>query len=413
MGNNLLLKHESRRINIIGGLLLALLMLVAGMTVYTVMQRQAERILGNRLEASLRQDISQFENQITQGVTNTLTGSSRPFMIRNLKLHNAEPGNAVAKYELQQIAQSFLSSFTAVSLLDVRGNEVVRAGHFSQQPELRVALNTKDRVFLLWDGEFILNVSVDIHDQQGRSVGNLMTEAKLPALTRAISNVELIGKTGDLGVCALQEKDPGTMQCFPFMSARGKGTKRLPRLINNKTLPMSYALDGKAGIIFTPDYRQIPVAAAYAPIGSLGLGMVMKIDQTELFSPIADQIKPVWPILITLIIVGIVLLRWMMMPIVRKLISSEQELRVAATAFETREAIFITDQHRRIVQVNRAFTRLSGYSAEEMVGQTLSLFQPDTDHAESYQKMWVSVGRDKYYQGETQIKYKGGELFPI
>src|SRR5450759_4233611 len=46
-----------------------------------------------------------------------------------------------------------------------------------------------------------------------------------------------------------------------------------------------------------------------------------------------------------------------------------QQLRIAAAAFETREGIMIFDPDRRILRVNGAFTRLTGYSAEEVIGQ--------------------------------------------
>ena len=49
---------------------------------------------------------------------------------------------------------------------------------------------------------------------------------------------------------------------------------------------------------------------------------------------------------------------------------AEEELRIAAIAFESQEGMMVTDANRVIVRVNQAFTRLTGYSAEEAVGQT-------------------------------------------
>jgi PAS domain S-box-containing protein len=48
----------------------------------------------------------------------------------------------------------------------------------------------------------------------------------------------------------------------------------------------------------------------------------------------------------------------------------EDEMRIAATAFESQQGMTITDAQRVILRVNKAFTAITGYSAEEAVGQT-------------------------------------------
>jgi PAS domain S-box-containing protein len=56
---------------------------------------------------------------------------------------------------------------------------------------------------------------------------------------------------------------------------------------------------------------------------------------------------------------------------------AEQELRLAATAFESHEGIFITDSKGIILRVNRAFTKITGYPAHEVVGCPASLLNSD------------------------------------
>ena len=54
----------------------------------------------------------------------------------------------------------------------------------------------------------------------------------------------------------------------------------------------------------------------------------------------------------------------------------EINLRIAATAFETKEGIIITDKNNRIIRVNSSFTRLTGYSTEEAIGPRTVKFRP-------------------------------------
>jgi len=60
---------------------------------------------------------------------------------------------------------------------------------------------------------------------------------------------------------------------------------------------------------------------------------------------------------------------------IHELKESEKSLRIAAIAFESQEAMVITDAKQTILKVNQAFTRMTGYSAEEAVGSTPALLK--------------------------------------
>ena len=91
---------------------------------------------------------------------------------------------------------------------------------------------------------------------------------------------------------------------------------------------------------------------------------------------------------------------------------AEQALRIAATAFEVQESIIITDAHKIILRVNQSFTRLTGYSAEEAIGQTPALIKSGIQDDEFYRKMWEVLNRDHSWQGEIWNRRKNGETHP-
>ena len=420
------LKNEDRRISIIGGLVLVALTLAAGMSVYVVMLRQAESILSRSLEASLQNKVHLFESQIDQGMASTRAVTTRLFPIQNLQLLDVEPGNATGRHELQRIAQSFLlTGFTGMSFCDARGNEVARAGRFSKNLELRIPLSANNRVFLLWDGQFILHASMDILDQQGRRIGIVMTETNLPLLSHALLEVRSIGRTGEIAVCAPLEKD---MQCF-MSRVSGKEFKRLHRVVQGKALPMNYALEGKTGIIFAKDYRREPVVAAYAPVGKLDLGMVLKIDQADLYSPVTRQMKFIVPLLTILVLAGMLLLRWMVTPLVRKLVNSEHETLAANIMLrdsETRtravldsvdEGIIAISENGVIEIFNPAAERIFGYSESEAVGQNVSLLMPEPyrNQHDGYLKHYLETGESEILgvAREGVGVRKNGASFPL
>jgi diguanylate cyclase (GGDEF)-like protein/PAS domain S-box-containing protein len=90
-----------------------------------------------------------------------------------------------------------------------------------------------------------------------------------------------------------------------------------------------------------------------------------------------------------------------------------QQLRIAATAFETQEGIMITGLDHRIMQINRAFTYLTGYTADEAIGQTPGLLKSGRHDADFYPGMWAAIATDKYWQGEVWSRHKDGRIYPI
>ncbi len=91
---------------------------------------------------------------------------------------------------------------------------------------------------------------------------------------------------------------------------------------------------------------------------------------------------------------------------------NEQDLRIAATAFETQEGIFITDAAGTIIRVNRAFGELTGYGADEAVGKTPALLKSGRHDAAFYRGMRAELVRNRFWQGEIWNRRKSGEVFP-
>lgn len=91
----------------------------------------------------------------------------------------------------------------------------------------------------------------------------------------------------------------------------------------------------------------------------------------------------------------------------------EAALRIAAIAFEIDEGMLVTDKHSVIIRVNQAFTRMTGYSADEAIGKTPALLlQSGRHNAAFYQAMWESVNHNHHWQGEIWNKRKNGEIYP-
>jgi diguanylate cyclase (GGDEF)-like protein/PAS domain S-box-containing protein len=91
---------------------------------------------------------------------------------------------------------------------------------------------------------------------------------------------------------------------------------------------------------------------------------------------------------------------------------AENELRIAATAFESQEGMMVTDANTVILRTNRAFTAITGYSAEDVAGKLPSILSSGRHDAAFYAAMWESIDRTGSWGGEIWNRRKNGEIYP-
>ena len=91
----------------------------------------------------------------------------------------------------------------------------------------------------------------------------------------------------------------------------------------------------------------------------------------------------------------------------------EQEMRIAATAFESLHGMIVTDAHGIILRVNRAFTRMTGYMPEEVIGRTPAMFKSGHHDDDFYVSMWQSLADRGAWFGEIWDRRKNGEVYPL
>lgn len=95
-----------------------------------------------------------------------------------------------------------------------------------------------------------------------------------------------------------------------------------------------------------------------------------------------------------------------------KLQVADDEQRLAAAIFESVQAVIVADAHGVIERVNPAFTQLTGYSAQEVVGKTPRLLRSGHHDEAFYVAMRESIQRTGHWQGEIWDRHKSGAVFP-
>lgn len=91
---------------------------------------------------------------------------------------------------------------------------------------------------------------------------------------------------------------------------------------------------------------------------------------------------------------------------------ADAKLRIAATVFEAQEGMMVTDANNNILTVNKAFTDMTGYSVDEVIGQNPRLLRSGRQNPDFYAALWDSIVNTGAWEGEIWNRRKNGDCYP-
>ena len=244
--------------------------------------------------------------------------------------------------------------------------------------------------------------------------GKLLSESRFEDDLRKVG---LLGK-GQTSILTVSLRDPGGNLTKGYSAS-------IPRYQQPLTLTGREATKGKSGLNVQGyrDYRGVPVYGAWLWDEKLGIGLATKIDEVDALGPYFTTrtvILTVLAITVALALSSLVFAVLIDVRANRALQKSydELELRVEERTAELRKlsqatenspaSVIVTDKNGIIEYVNPAFSKVTGYSADEAIGQLLK----SGDLPESYHKeLWDTILSGKVWRGEFKNKRKNGEEF--
>ncbi|EEF24064.1 sensory transduction histidine kinase, putative, partial [Ricinus communis] len=94
-------------------------------------------------------------------------------------------------------------------------------------------------------------------------------------------------------------------------------------------------------------------------------------------------------------------------------LKKEESLRLFGRIFENSgEGILITDADEKIVAVNQAFSSITGFASDEVLGETPRILRSGRHDKAFYEEMWISLKDTGHWQGELWDRHKDGAIFP-
>jgi len=309
------------------GVAFVLIATIASFGSFAMLQDRIEDITAADL---LRQhvDRSQFiaaliEHRAVRAETISTLATAQT-LLRQLK---SVPGEPRSRAMLTAIATSYLAhGFTWIAFYQ-HGRVITSAGAAVAQPKLDVLLQGQQERELLWDQGYYLRTRLPVYDGED-VVGEIIAEQPLDILARLAENDSSWGQTGEMVLCNLNSNP---FECFPERFHRDPFTILYRN--ENRADPMTHALDGKRGTITTLDFRKERVLAAYGPIDGYGLGMVLKMDWAELYSPVREQLHILLAALALLVALSLWLVWQRVRPLVNQLVQARQEAQANEARF--------------------------------------------------------------------------------
>ena len=194
-------------------------------------------------------------------------------------------------------------------------------------------------------------------------------ESTLAALTDAHAHYEGSGSTGEFTLGRLD----GDQIAFLLTHRHDDLKVPLPvPLDSDLAEPMRRALSGKSGTLVGLDYRGQLVLAAHEPVAELDLGIVAKIDLDEVQAPFHRAGLVIIGSAIAAVLLGAVLLRQIVGPLLRRLIRTEEQYR---TLVETMtEGLTIQDERGIRTYANDHFCDMIGRTRGEIIGKPTGTF---------------------------------------
>ncbi|MCH6551110.1 MAG: response regulator, partial [Planctomycetes bacterium] len=204
-----------------------------------------------------------------------------------------------------------------------------------------------------------------------------------------------IGETGEFVLARLEGDE--MVFLLKWRHAGSDEHRRIPFSGTRLAEPMRRALSGRSGTIVGPDYRGETVLAAYGPVGELDLGIVAKIDLSEIRAPYVRA--GVITLIVGVLFIGAagIFMVWITNPLILRVEQSERKFR---TIYEHSSDPFALCDERGIVDCNEALLRLLGFAAKQQVLGKLPYdmspeVQPDGRRSDKAGPEMIAIAREQ------------------
>ena len=362
------LKNPDKHVTRVAAIVLTIVTVATGLVGFSVLKQGFEKSLSDALLRTTKNYATSFATTIAHQIDAVNVIATRPALQNHILRINATPQNQEVLGLIDGVAKSFLArGLSGIKFFNAKGDELMALGTMARQvATLSIPLQgPAKQAVLLWDNGFVLWIEAPIvHD--GQVIGKIVAEQRMVALTKMLVEAQEGSESTDLLICGRDQTDA---LCFPSrfysknylfpMYKDGKPNLAIPRALLNEH-----------GVMKVRDLRGVPVLAGYAPVDDLGLGLVLKTDSFEFYTPIRERLNLLAVLLIGMIVLATLILRSQIQPLARRMHEDQQRMRLIVDS--SHEAFIEMDKNGFVTDWNIEAERTFGWSRKEALGQDLA-----------------------------------------
>ena len=352
----------------VAAVVLTFVTLLTGVIGFGVLKQGFEQSLSEALLRATKNYAASFASAIHQQIEFANVIATRPALQNHLLQINAAPQDREALGLIEGVAKSFLTSgLSGIRFVNAKGEDLLTVGTMVRQDAVMTIplQGSGKQALLLWQNGFILWIEKSVV-VDGRVVGKFVAEQKIDALTKMMHEAQEGTGSTDTLMCG---RDKDDALCFP--SRFYLANLRIPMYKDGQpNLAIPRALLNEQGVMTVTDLRGIPVLAGYAPVGDLGLGVVLKTDSVEFYAPIRERLNVLVALLAGIIVIATLILRAQVQPLARRLHQDQQRMRVIIDS--SHEAFIEMDQGGLVTDWNIEAERTFGWFRQEALGRSLA-----------------------------------------
>lgn len=248
--------------------------------------------------------------------------------------------------------------------------------------------------------------------------------ATLSQIIDAHENFVGFGETGEFTLAQLE----GDQIVFQFRHRHGEVETPAPIPLNSVLAePMRRALSGRSGTVIGLDYRGVTVLAAHEPVGELNMGIVAKIDMSEVRAPFVRAALAAGGFTLIIVVISTLLFRRIGNPIVLRFqahvkdlelaiderMEVEKRLRITQFAVDhASDSVALIRRDGQFANVNESMSRTLGYPREELLVMGVADLDPEFP-AEVWPAHWADLKEQGSLTFESRHRTSDGREFPV
>ena len=243
--------------------------------------------------------------------------------------------------------------------------------------------------------------------KEGKEQNQSFADAHSRTLSQIIDAHKNFQGFGETGEFTLARKDKNKIK---FILRQRHSHLAIPEPVNfdsKLAVPMQLALLRHSGTVIGKDYRGENVLAAYEPVRVLNLGIVAKIDLTEIREPYIRSALYILIIVMLVSLLGSLLFFYIIIPVINKIKDTEQRFHQLFLN-NYMPVLLVNARNAKIIEANKSAVKYYGYTLKELKSYKIDILSPDSTTHILPKLQQVQASKDKSLF--TQQRLQNGDI---